>query len=79
VPQSEKRGVPAQMSEGCLPIYVSEEEINELFAACLPKLKKAARRMLRNQQDCEDALQEGLLLAFRKLHQFEGRSVFVCD
>jgi RNA polymerase sigma-70 factor, ECF subfamily len=77
VPQSAKRSVPAQMSEGCLPMHMREEEINELFAACLPKLKKAARRMLRNQQDCEDVLQEGLLLAFRKLHQFEGRSSFL--
>ncbi len=74
MPQSENRGIPAQMSEGCLPIHMSEQEINELFAACLPKLKRAVRRMLRNQQDCEDVLQEGLFLAFRKLRQFEGRS-----
>jgi RNA polymerase sigma-70 factor, ECF subfamily len=77
VPQSENRSVPAHMSEGCLPIHMNERDINELFAACLPKLKAAARRMLRNQQDCEDVLQEGLLLAFRKLHQFEGRSSFL--
>ena len=32
--------------------------------------------MLRNPQDCEDALQEGLLLAFRNLNQFQGRSKF---
>ncbi len=60
----------------CFPIHMSEAEINDLFAACLPKLKKATRKMLSNPQDCEDALQEGLLLAFRKLHQFEGRSSF---
>lgn len=56
---------------------MTEEEINELFAACIPRLKKATRRMLSNQQDCEDALQDGLLLAYRKLHQFEGRSSFL--
>jgi RNA polymerase sigma-70 factor, ECF subfamily len=55
---------------------MTDAEINELFAACLPKLKKASRKMLSNQQDSEDALQDGLLLAFRKLHQFEGRSSF---
>jgi RNA polymerase sigma-70 factor, ECF subfamily len=55
---------------------MNEAELNDLFASCLPKLKKAARRMLCNQQDSEDALQEGLLLAFQKLHQFEGRSSF---
>jgi RNA polymerase sigma-70 factor, ECF subfamily len=55
---------------------MTDAEINELFASCLPRLKKAARKMLANQQDSEDALQDGLLLAFRKLHQFEGRSSF---
>ncbi len=65
-----------EMGHECLPIHMSEAEINDLFAACLPKLKKATRKMLGNPQDCEDALQEGLLLAFRKLHQFEGRSSF---
>ena len=35
-----------------------------------------AKRMLRNPQDSEDALQEGLLMAVRKLGQFEGRSSF---
>ena len=59
-----------------LPIHMTDSEVNELFASCLPKLKKAARRMVRNQQDAEDALQDGLLLAFRKLRQFQGRSAF---
>jgi len=59
-----------------LPIHMTDSEVNELFASCLPKLKKAARRMVRNQQDSEDALQDGLLLAFRKLRQFQGRSTF---
>ena len=59
-----------------LPIDMSPEEINELFASVLPRLRKAAQKMFRNPQDSEDALQEALLLAFRKLHQFEGRSSF---
>ena len=62
--------------EELLPIDMSESEVNDLFASCLPKLKKATRRMLRNQEDSEDALQDGLLLAFRNLHQFQGRSAF---
>jgi DNA-directed RNA polymerase specialized sigma24 family protein len=37
------------------PIDMNEAELNDLFASCLPKLKKAARRMLCNQQDSEDA------------------------
>lgn len=59
-----------------LPIHMTDSEVNDLFAACLPKLKRAARRMVRNQEDSEDALQDGLLLAFRKLRQFQGRSTF---
>jgi RNA polymerase sigma-70 factor (ECF subfamily) len=76
VPQSRNRAVPGRIPDECLPIHMSEAEVDELFAACIPRLKKATRRMLRSQQDCEDALQDGLLLAFRKLHQFEGRSSF---
>ena len=59
-----------------LPINMSPEELNELFASIVPRLRKAAKKMFRNPQDSEDALQEALLLAFRKLHQFEGRSSF---
>jgi len=63
-------------SKSPLPSQMSESDLNDLFAACLPKLKKAAQKMLRNQQDSEDALQDGLLLAVRNLHQFQGRSAF---
>ncbi len=63
-------------SKSSLPSEMSESDLNELFAACLPKLKKAAQKMLRNPQDSEDALQDGLLLAYRNLHQFQGRSAF---
>jgi RNA polymerase sigma-70 factor, ECF subfamily len=59
-----------------LPCEMDAAQLNELFAACLPRLRKSARRMFRNEQDSEDALQDALLLAFRKIHQFEGRSSF---
>ena len=50
--------------------------INRLFAPCIPRLRMAAMRLLHNAQDSEDALQEGLLSAFRHLHQFQGRAQF---
>ena len=50
--------------------------LNELFAPCLPKLRHVTARLLSNRQDSEDALQEGLLLAFRHLNQFQGRARF---
>jgi RNA polymerase sigma-70 factor (ECF subfamily) len=64
------------MREEVLPVHMAEAEVNDLFASCLPVLRKTTRRMMRNAQDSEDVLQDGLLLAFRKLHQFEGRSSF---
>ena len=67
---------PKQKAAGRLPAQMTTPELNELFAECIPKLRKVARRMFRNEQDSEDALQEALLLAFRKIHQFEGRSSF---
>jgi RNA polymerase sigma-70 factor (ECF subfamily) len=59
-----------------LPIDMDAAELDELFASCMPRLRRTARQMLRNPQDCEDVMQEGLLRAFRKLSQFEGRSSF---
>ena len=50
--------------------------LNDLFAPCLPQLQRTAARLLRNPQDSEDALQDGLLSAVRHLAKFEGRSQF---
>jgi RNA polymerase sigma-70 factor (ECF subfamily) len=60
-----------------LPVDMTFSEVNDLFASCFPRLKKASRAMLSNREDAEDALQDGLLLAYRKLHMFEGRSSFL--
>lgn len=59
-----------------LPINMDDAELDKLFASCIPRLKQTARQTLRNLQDSEDALQEGLLQAFRNLNQFQGRSRF---
>jgi RNA polymerase sigma-70 factor (ECF subfamily) len=40
------------------------------------KVYRLAMRMLRNQQDAEDALQESFLQVYRGLKTFEGRSNF---
>jgi RNA polymerase sigma-70 factor, ECF subfamily len=53
------------------------EALDRLFGPCIPRLQKTAARLLRNPQDAEDALQDGLLSAFRHLHQFEGRAQFM--
>jgi RNA polymerase sigma-70 factor, ECF subfamily len=59
-----------------LPVDLDESALDQLFAASMPKLLRTARQILRHPQDSEDALQEGLLSAFKNLHQFQGRSKF---
>ena len=53
-----------------------ESALNELFAHCMPRLQKTASRILRNAQDSEDALQDGLLSGVRHLSKFQGRAQF---
>ena len=50
--------------------------VDLLFASYIPQLRKAAAWMLPNPHDSEEALQDGLLLAYRKLNQFQGRAKF---
>jgi len=45
-----------------------------ILAHDLDRLYRIAFRLLRNHEDAEDALQEGLWKAFRRLPSFEGRS-----
>jgi RNA polymerase sigma-70 factor, ECF subfamily len=47
-----------------------------LFAARANRLIRTAFRILRNSEDAEDALQDGLFQAYSKLQSFEGRSSF---
>ena len=54
----------------------NREALEELFSRYRGRLYNTAFRVLRNPEDAEDALQEGLLSAFRKLDTFEGRSQF---
>jgi RNA polymerase sigma-70 factor (ECF subfamily) len=73
-------GGPKPVLVGSVEVLVSrqsaETELNELFAACMPRLARTARRFIRNPQDSEDVLQDSLLSAFKNLDQFEGRSSF---
>jgi len=38
----------------------------------MPRLLAVARRLLRNDEDAKDAVQEAFISAFRSLHSFEG-------
>jgi RNA polymerase sigma-70 factor (ECF subfamily) len=51
-----------------------EADWDGLYARHAPSLYRRVLGIVRNPEDAEDALQEGLLLAFRNLHRFEGRS-----
>src|ERR1017187_6164132 len=50
--------------------------LDTLFARNTRTLYQTAFRVLGNPEDAEEALQEGLLSAYRNLHRFEGRSQF---
>src|SRR5579859_4252018 len=62
-----------------LPRLIMEGDrkaVDLLFASHIPRLRRAAEWMLPNPHESEDALQDGLLLAYRKLNQFQGRAKF---
>src|ERR1700722_17307098 len=50
--------------------------LDALFARNTRTLYQTALRVLGNPEDAEEALQEGLLSAYRNLRRFEGRSQF---
>ncbi|MGB9242056.1 MAG: RNA polymerase sigma factor [Candidatus Acidiferrales bacterium] len=58
------------------PVNADHWALNELFAACIPRLRKTANRLTHSREDSEDILQEALLLGFRKIHQFKHRAKF---
>lgn len=53
-----------------------QDALHQLFARYARELYPTALRLLGNREDAEDALQDGLLSAFRNLRRFEGRSQF---
>jgi RNA polymerase sigma-70 factor, ECF subfamily len=53
------------------------EALDELFARYRAPLFRTAIRICKNSEDAEEAVQDGLLLAFRRLDMFEGRSHFL--
>src|SRR5579871_6086502 len=50
--------------------------LEKLFMTGRARLHKVAKSVLGNSEDAEDAVQEGLLAAYRNLSQFQGRSLF---
>ena len=51
-----------------------EADWDRLYARHSRSLYRRVLGIVRNPEDAEDALQEGMLSAFRNLHRFEGRS-----
>lgn len=54
----------------------SREAFSELVTSVEARVYRVALQILRNQQDAEDALQDGLLKAYQKLGSFNGASRF---
>src|SRR2546429_7662709 len=53
-----------------------QQAVEALFRRYHGPLFKTALRVLGNTEDAQDALQDGLLSAYRNLKRFEGRSQF---
>jgi RNA polymerase sigma-70 factor (ECF subfamily) len=54
-----------------------ERAVRRLVDAHSARIYNVARRILRNPQDAEDAVQETFLTALDKLEQFDGRASFL--
>jgi len=49
-------------------------EFDDILSYALPRFRRIAGRWLRNPEDAEDAVQDAMLLAFRNIGRFDGRS-----
>ena len=54
----------------------NQKALDQLFSRYSRALYPTALKLMGNPEDAEDALQDGLLSAFRNLGRFEGRSQF---
>jgi len=52
------------------------DALDQLFSVHATRLYRTAFGILRNKEDAEDAVQDGLCMAFTKLRSFEGRASF---
>ena len=50
--------------------------VDLLFSSHIPQLRRTVAWMFPNSYDPEDAVQDGLLLAYRNSNQFQGRAKF---
>ena len=66
--------MPARNNLWSRPIEGNHAALEELFSRYRGRLYSTALRVLGNPDDAEDALQDGMLAAFRSLNTFEGRS-----
>jgi RNA polymerase sigma-70 factor (ECF subfamily) len=66
----EEAGLVAALRAGDEAAY---ERVVRLYS---PRLLASARRILRNEEDARDAVQDAFLSAFKSLDRFEGQSLF---
>ena len=82
VSHPEYEGAAAQRSTGNEWALVQQAQAGDgrafdfLISPLIGRLSNTAFAILRNREDAEDALQEGLCKAFCRLQSFEGRSSF---
>ena len=57
-------------------VYPSPPQMLAVLSHGIPKLYRYAYRLLRNEADAEDAVQDALLAALKHLNQFRGEAQF---
>jgi len=72
--KANREAIPGRDTLLTCPIDEKRAALGELFLRSQARLYKTALRIVGNREDAEDALQDGLLSAFRNLRRFEGRS-----
>jgi len=70
---------PEQLIEGCEGVALdsakpSIAEMLSVLSHCLPSLYRRAYRLLGNEADAEDAVQDALLAAYKHLKEFRGEA-----
>ena len=71
-PSAEPTGAPAELRGGLRQGAVGAEDLEGVVHAFGARLLRTARRILHNEEDARDAVQDALLLAVRSIDGFRG-------
>jgi RNA polymerase sigma-70 factor, ECF subfamily len=88
--RTRSRSTISPIAEETIPLHKAERDwflvqqamagdsraLEQIFASRTAMLRRIAFSILRNKEDAEDAVQDGLCKAFARMRSFQGRSAF---